>query len=50
LQKKDVSAGTHWDSGFSAASSHAPYRAFNIGNHTPVQLMDFIGTIEKVLG
>ena len=27
-----------------------PYRAFNIGNHTPVQLMDFIGTIEKALG
>lgn len=32
------------------ASSHAPYRVYNIGNHTPVQLMDFIGTIEKALG
>lgn len=32
------------------ATSHAPYRIYNIGNHTPVQLMDFIGTIEKALG
>ncbi len=32
------------------ASSHAPYRVYNIGNHTPVQLMDFIGTIEAALG
>ncbi len=32
------------------ASSHAPYKIYNIGNHTPVQLMDFIGTIEKALG
>jgi len=32
------------------ASSHAPYRLYNIGNHTPVQLMDFIGTIEAALG
>jgi len=31
-------------------SSYAPYRVYNIGNHTPVELMDFIGTIEKSLG
>ncbi len=30
--------------------SHAPYRVYNIGNHTPVQLMDFIGTLETALG
>jgi UDP-glucuronate 4-epimerase len=29
------------------ASSHAPYRVFNIGNHQPVQLMDFIAAIER---
>ena len=32
------------------AQSHAPYRVYNIGNHTPVKLMDFIATIEKALG
>ena len=32
------------------ATSCAPYRIYNIGNHTPVQLMDFIGTIEAALG
>ena len=31
-------------------SSYAPYRVYNIGNHTPVELMEFIGTIEKSLG
>lgn len=33
-----------------AATSHAPYRVYNIGNHTPVELMTFIGTIEAALG
>jgi UDP-glucuronate 4-epimerase len=28
----------------------APYRVFNIGNHDPVPLMDFIGCIEQALG
>jgi UDP-glucuronate 4-epimerase len=28
----------------------APYRVFNIGNHDPVPLMDFIGCIEDALG
>lgn len=31
-------------------TSSAPYRLYNVGNHHPVQLMDFIGTIEKTLG
>lgn len=30
--------------------SHAPYRVYNIGNHAPVPLMDFIGTLEAALG
>jgi UDP-glucuronate 4-epimerase len=34
----------------SPAESHAPYRVYNIGNHQPVELMTFIGTIEKALG
>jgi UDP-glucuronate 4-epimerase len=32
------------------SSSSAPYRLYNIGNHTPVQLLDFIGLIESALG
>ncbi|MDW8323009.1 MAG: NAD-dependent epimerase [Burkholderiales bacterium] len=31
-------------------SSHAPYRVYNIGNHQPVALMDFIRTLEQALG
>jgi UDP-glucuronate 4-epimerase len=32
------------------SSSYAPFRVFNIGNHTPVELMTFIGSIEQALG
>jgi UDP-glucuronate 4-epimerase len=32
------------------ASSNAPYRLYNIGNHTPVGLMDYIAIIEKAVG
>jgi UDP-glucuronate 4-epimerase len=32
------------------ATSFAPYRVYNIGNNSPVQLMHFIETIEKKLG
>jgi len=28
----------------------APYKIYNIGNHSPVTLMDFIATIEQALG
>jgi len=28
----------------------APYAIYNIGNHTPVQLLDYIATIERLLG
>jgi UDP-glucuronate 4-epimerase len=43
------------DPGYSAdqpdpAVSNAPYRVFNIGNHQPVPLLDFIGCIEAALG
>ena len=31
-------------------SSIAPWRVYNIGNNRPVDLMDYIGAIEKVLG
>ena len=31
-------------------TSKAPYMVYNIGNNAPVKLMDFISTIEEVLG
>jgi UDP-glucuronate 4-epimerase len=31
-------------------TSNAPFRVFNIGNHNPVQLMDYIAGIEAALG
>ena len=34
----------------STASSKAPYRIYNIGNATPIELMYFIETIEKAMG
>ena len=32
------------------STSSAPYRLYNIGNHSPVPLMDFIVLIEHALG
>ena len=32
------------------ATSHAPYRVYNIGNGAPVGLMDFIEALEEALG
>jgi UDP-glucuronate 4-epimerase len=32
------------------STSSAPYRLYNIGNHSPIQLMDFIRLIETALG
>jgi UDP-glucuronate 4-epimerase len=32
------------------SSSKAPYKVYNIGNSSPVQLMEFIEAIEKKLG
>ena len=44
-------ADPNWSPGNpDAATSNAPYRLYNIGNHTPVALLDFIATIEKTVG
>ena len=32
------------------ATSDAPYRIYNIGSNRPIQLMEFITTLEKILG
>jgi len=40
-----------WDSSApDPGSSPAPYRLYNIGNHSPVKLVDFISLIEEALG
>ncbi len=31
-------------------TSNVPFRVFNIGNHNPVQLLDYIGCIEEAVG
>ncbi|MDM5330190.1 NAD-dependent epimerase [Neobacillus sp. CF12] len=31
------------------STSHAPYKIYNIGNNSPVRLMDFINTLEKLI-
>jgi UDP-glucuronate 4-epimerase len=33
-----------------SATSTAPYRLYNIGNNRPVELMDYIATLERCLG
>lgn len=38
--------GAHPDPG----TSKAPWRVYNIGNNSPVQLMDYIAALEKTLG
>jgi len=32
------------------ATSNVPFRIFNIGNHHPVPLLDYIGCVEEALG
>ena len=40
-----------WDSNLpDPGTSLAPWRVYNIGNNSPVELMDYIGAIEKALG
>lgn len=40
-----------WDSASPASdSAHAPWRIYNIGNETPVELMDYVACIEDALG
>lgn len=38
--------GNHPDS----ATSYCPYQLYNIGNNTPVELMEYIETLEKCIG
>ena len=46
-----VAPNPAWDSANpDPATSSAPYRIYNIGNHSPIELMHFIGVLEKSLG
>ncbi len=31
-------------------TSKAPWRVYNIGNNRPINLMDYLGALEKALG
>lgn len=42
---------TGWDrANPDSSSSYAPYKIYNIGNNKPIKLMDFINTLEKLIG
>ena len=48
---KAPQANAEWDNTHpNPATSSAPYQIFNIGNHKPVRLLDFISAIEKASG
>lgn len=51
LIHKPPTSNPDWDStNPNPSTSSAPYRLFNIGNSSPVKLMDYISEIEKSLG
>lgn len=48
---KPATSNPEWNSlAPDTASSKAPYRIYNIGNHQPVALSEFIETLEDVIG
>ncbi|WP_449355153.1 NAD-dependent epimerase [Virgibacillus natechei] len=51
LTKKPARPNPDWSAGNpDPGSSYAPYKVYNIGNNSPVRLMDFIEAIENKLG
>jgi UDP-glucuronate 4-epimerase len=48
---RDATPGEGYDAGTpDPARSNVPYRIFNVGNNSPVKLMEFVDAIEKVVG
>ncbi len=46
-----ATANEDWDPATpDPGTSRAPYRIYNIGNQQPVELLDYIGAVEKALG
>lgn len=50
VMKKPQTKLTKAEAEAKGVDSTAPYKIYNIGNHSPVTLMDFITTIEKAMG
>tara|TARA_Y100000589_G_scaffold308837_1_gene325755 strand:- start:783 stop:1805 length:1023 start_codon:yes stop_codon:yes gene_type:complete len=50
LKKNAVPNLSFRDKDPNPATSWAPYRVFNIGNSTPINLMDYINCIETIIG
>lgn len=51
LTKRPARPNTEWSGANpDPGSSYAPYKVYNIGNNSPVKLMDFIEAIENKLG
>ena len=50
LDRDATPSATHDAARPDPATSDAPYRVFNIGNHAPVDLMAFIEAIERAVG
>ena len=47
---KPAVSNNNWDSSFpDAGSSSAPWRIYNIGNNSPIELLDYIKAIENAL-
>ncbi|MFH4931099.1 NAD-dependent epimerase [Staphylococcus cohnii] len=51
LVKKPASPNKEWSGANpDPSSSYAPYKIYNIGNNSPVRLMEFVEAIENILG
>ena len=50
VMKKPQAKLTKEEADAQGKETTAPYKVYNIGNHSPVTLMDFITTIEKAMG
>ena len=51
IMKRPPERDSHWNgTSPDPSTSAAPYRIYNIGNHRPVKLTDFIEELEKQLG
>ena len=51
VMDKPATSNQEWDSNNpDPATSQAPWRVYNIGNNTPVDLLDYIRALEKAIG
>ena len=51
VAERPPAANPNWDAMHpDPATSSAPYRVFNIGNSDPVELLEFVSTLEQCIG